>query len=131
VLFSDYIKGLKTFHAEVMPLLRRRELVLASYRQPNPFPKSGSQDHHYQARLRAIGDRHRPNWFYLLFTDPSSPGLYLGFWHRTCVYLSTASADPPIATSLLLADNFVQQLAVPAVGFGRLSVSSISERSPI
>jgi len=30
LLFSDHIKGLKTFHAEVMPLLKRRELVLAS-----------------------------------------------------------------------------------------------------
>jgi pyrimidine oxygenase len=30
LLFPDYIKGLKTFHAEVMPLLQRRELVLAS-----------------------------------------------------------------------------------------------------
>jgi pyrimidine oxygenase len=29
-LWPDYIKGLKTFHAEVMPLLQRRELVLAS-----------------------------------------------------------------------------------------------------
>jgi alkanesulfonate monooxygenase SsuD/methylene tetrahydromethanopterin reductase-like flavin-dependent oxidoreductase (luciferase family) len=29
-LFPDYIKGLKTFHAEVMPLLQRHELVLAS-----------------------------------------------------------------------------------------------------
>jgi pyrimidine oxygenase len=29
-LFPDYIKGLKTFHAEVMPLLRRRELLMAS-----------------------------------------------------------------------------------------------------
>ncbi len=28
--FPDYIKGLKTFHAEVMPLLQRHELVLAS-----------------------------------------------------------------------------------------------------
>lgn len=30
LLFPDYIKGLKGFHAEVMPLLQRRELVLAS-----------------------------------------------------------------------------------------------------
>jgi pyrimidine oxygenase len=30
LLFPDYIKGLKTFHAEVMPLLQQRELVLAS-----------------------------------------------------------------------------------------------------
>ena len=30
LLFPDYIKGLKTFHAEVMPLLQRRELVMAS-----------------------------------------------------------------------------------------------------
>ena len=30
LLFPDYIKGLKTFHAEVMPLLRRRELLMAS-----------------------------------------------------------------------------------------------------
>ena len=30
LLFPDYIKGLKTFHAEVMPLLQRRELRLAS-----------------------------------------------------------------------------------------------------
>jgi pyrimidine oxygenase len=30
LLFPDYIKGLKTFHAEVMPLLQRRELLLAS-----------------------------------------------------------------------------------------------------
>src|SRR5258708_4738841 len=29
LLFPDYIKGLKTFHAEVMPLLQRRELRLA------------------------------------------------------------------------------------------------------
>jgi len=29
-LWPDYIKGLKQFHAEVMPLLQRRELVLAS-----------------------------------------------------------------------------------------------------
>ena len=29
-LFPDYIKGLKIFHAEVMPLLQRRELRLAS-----------------------------------------------------------------------------------------------------
>jgi len=30
LLFPDYITGLKNFHAEVMPLLQRRELVLAS-----------------------------------------------------------------------------------------------------
>ncbi len=30
LLFPDYIKGLKTFHAEVMPLLQRRELRMAS-----------------------------------------------------------------------------------------------------
>ena len=30
LLFPDYIKGLKIFHAEVMPLFQRRELVLAS-----------------------------------------------------------------------------------------------------
>lgn len=30
LLFPDYIAGLKTFHAEVMPLLQRRELLLAS-----------------------------------------------------------------------------------------------------
>jgi pyrimidine oxygenase len=30
LLFPDYIKGLKTFHAEVMPLLQRRELLMAS-----------------------------------------------------------------------------------------------------
>jgi pyrimidine oxygenase len=30
LIFPDYIQGLKTFHAEVMPLLKRRELVLAS-----------------------------------------------------------------------------------------------------
>jgi pyrimidine oxygenase len=30
LLFPDYIKGLKTFHAEVMPLLQRHDLVLAS-----------------------------------------------------------------------------------------------------
>ena len=30
LLFPDYIKGLKTFHSEVMPLLRRRELLMAS-----------------------------------------------------------------------------------------------------
>ena len=30
LLFPDYIKGLKIFHAEVMPLLQRRELVMAS-----------------------------------------------------------------------------------------------------
>jgi pyrimidine oxygenase len=30
LLFPDYIKGIKSFHAEVMPLLQRRELVLAS-----------------------------------------------------------------------------------------------------
>ena len=29
-LFCDYIRGLEAFHAEVMPLLQRRELVLAS-----------------------------------------------------------------------------------------------------
>ncbi|MBV8534755.1 MAG: LLM class flavin-dependent oxidoreductase [Alphaproteobacteria bacterium] len=30
LLFPDYIQGLKIFHAEVMPLLQRRELRLAS-----------------------------------------------------------------------------------------------------
>jgi pyrimidine oxygenase len=30
LLFPDYLKGLKIFHAEVMPLLQRRELRLAS-----------------------------------------------------------------------------------------------------
>lgn len=30
LLFPDYINGLETFHAEVMPILRRRELRLAS-----------------------------------------------------------------------------------------------------
>lgn len=30
LLFPDYIKGLKTFHAEVLPLVRRRELVLTA-----------------------------------------------------------------------------------------------------
>ena len=30
MLFPDYIEGLKIFHAEVMPLLKRRELRLAS-----------------------------------------------------------------------------------------------------
>jgi pyrimidine oxygenase len=30
LLFPDYIEGLTTFHAEVMPLLKRRELLLAS-----------------------------------------------------------------------------------------------------
>jgi hypothetical protein len=28
--FPDYIKGLKTFHAEVTSLLRRRELLMVS-----------------------------------------------------------------------------------------------------
>jgi hypothetical protein len=30
VLFPDYIEGLKTFQAEVMPLLKRRELISAT-----------------------------------------------------------------------------------------------------
>lgn len=30
LLFPDYIKGMTSFHAEVMPLLQRRELLLAS-----------------------------------------------------------------------------------------------------